>query len=298
MASRPLRRPRQQSGCCRNSIQDEQVTHYACAPMTHLHSSAAAWRRLLLPAALATCLLWARACHADVEDPPTVAIGIGVEHLPHWVGATTSRYQPIPYVDIEIPNHLSLSTQDGLQLDLVGGPLLHGGLYGNYQWGRDSDDLGILRGKVAALSPRLALGGYLEWQLDKQVDAGANLSHDTEGAGAYLKIYAEWDLPPVWLLQHSLQLNWQAMNGAAMNRYFGVSPAQASALQVRSWQPGAGGQLASLEYDLFMPTSKHTGFALAVIYGRLLGQAGNSPLVKRFGSRTQWNESLAFIYHE
>jgi outer membrane protein len=266
--------------------------------MNYIYRPAPAWRRLLLAVGLAACLLWAQACLADTEDQPTVAVGIGVEHLPRWTGANTSRYQPIPYVDIEIPNHLSLSTHDGLQFDLIGRSALHGGLYGSYQWGRENDDLGVLRGKVAPLSSRLTLGGYLEWQLDKQVDIGANLSHDTQGAGAYLKVYAEWDLPPVWLLQHSLQLNWQAMNGAAMNRFFGVSQAQASALQVRSWQPGAGSKLVSLEYDLFVSTSKHTGFALAVVYGRLLGGAGGSPLVTRFGSRTQWNESLAFVYHD
>lgn len=246
---------------------------------------------------MAVFLLWAQTSLANADGTPTVAVGVGVEHLPRWAGAKTSRYQPVPYIDIEIPDHLSLSTQDGLQLDLIGGPVLHGGVYGDYQWGRENDDLGPLRGKVASLSPRLTLGGYLEWQLGKQANVGANLSHDTAGAGAYFKVYAEWDLPPVWLLQHSLQLSWQAMNGAAMNRFFGISPAQASALRVRSWQPGAGSQLASLEYDLFVPTSKHTGVALAVVYGQLLGGAGGSPLVTRFGSRTQWSESLAFVYH-
>jgi outer membrane protein len=253
--------------------------------------------RQLASACLLACLLWASACAADTDSEPTFAGGIGVAHLPSWAGAKTSRSQPIPYIDIEIPNRLSLSTEDGLQLDLIHGRALHGGIYGDYQWGRESDDLGVLRQKIAPLSPRLTLGGYLEWQLDKQIDAGADLSHDIDGAGAYLKLYGEWDLPTVGLLQHSLQLSWQAMNGAAMRRFFGISPAQASNLQVQAWQPGGGSQLATLEYDLFMPTSKHTGFALAVVYGRLLGGAGSSPLVARFGSRTQWNESLAFIYH-
>ncbi|MEO8837644.1 MAG: MipA/OmpV family protein, partial [Herbaspirillum sp.] len=58
-----------------------------------------------------------------------------------------------------------------------------------------------------------------------------------------------------------------------------------------------GSQLASLEYDLFLPTSQHTGLALALTYGRLLGDAADSPLVAQFGSRTQWSESLAFVYH-
>lgn len=244
-----------------------------------------------------TCLSWASACIGSTVSEPTFAGGVGVAHLPDWTGARTSRSQLIPFIDIEIPDHLSLSTQDGLQLDLIGGHVLHGGIYGDYQWGRESADLGVLRHKIAPLSPRLTLGGYLEWQLARQIDAGVDLSHDTAGAGAYVKLYAEWDLPPTGLLQHSLQLSWQAMNGAAMNRFFGISPAQADTLQVRPWHPGAGSQLASLEYDLFMPTSKHTGFALAVAYGQLLGAAGNSPLVTGFGSRSQWNESLAFIYH-
>jgi outer membrane protein len=234
---------------------------------------------------------------ADIDQPATFAGGIGVEHRPSWTGAATSRYQAVPFIDIEIPDRFSLSTQDGLQLDLIGGQILHGGLYGDYQWGRESDDLRALRGKIDPLSPRLTAGGYLQWQLGKPVDVGANLSHDTQGAGAYFQLYAEWDLPPVWRLQQSVQLAWKSMNGAAMRRFFGVSPAQASVLQVRPWQPGAGSQLASLEYDLFVPTSKHTGFALAVVYGRLLGDARDSPLVMRFGSRSQWNESLAFVYH-
>lgn len=254
-------------------------------------------RHLLLSAGLLTCLLWTQGCMADADDQPTFAGGIGMERLPSWPGAATSRSQPIPYVDIEIPNRISLSTLDGLQVDLIGGSVLHGGIYGDYQWGRDSDDLGVLRGKIAPLSPRLTLGGYLEWQLGKNIDIGTNLSHDTYGAGAYLDIYAEWDLPKLWLLQHSLELHWQGMNAHAMNRFFGINPSQANVLDVPAWHPDPGGQLASLEYDLFVPTSKHTGFALALSYGRLLGNAGDSPLVTRFGSRTQLSESLAFVYH-
>lgn len=265
--------------------------------MTCIHRPANLFRHLLLPATVLTCLLWTSGCLADADDSPTYAVGAGMEHLPGWPGAATSRSQPIPYVDIEIPNRISLSTLDGLQIDLIGGSVLHGGIYGDYQWGRDSDDLGVLRGKIAPLSPRLTMGGYLEWQLGKNVDVGTHLSHDTYGAGAYLDVYGEWDLPRVWLLEHSLELHWQAMNGAAMNRFFGISPAQASTLGVTAWQPGAGSQFASLEYDLFVPTSQHTGFALALTYGRLLGNAGDSPLVTRFGSRTQLSESLAFVYH-
>lgn len=249
-------------------------------------------------------LLWSVPTLADGTDgapvdPSAIAltVGAGVERLPSFPGAKNHRNEPIPYVDFEWPDHVSLSSLDGLQVDLIRGAVLHGGLYGNYQWGRDTDDLGVLSHQINPLSPRLTAGGYLEWQLTKQIDVGTNLSHDTYGAGAYLNVYAEWDLPKVWLLEHSLQVRWQAMSAPAMNRFFGITPTQAAALNVPAWHPGAGSQLADVEYDLFVPTSQHTGVALAFTYGRLLGNAADSPLVTRFGSRTQISESLAFVYH-
>lgn len=245
---------------------------------------------------LMACLLWPIAGMADTGESPTLAIGAGMQRLPSWAGAGNQRSEPFPYVDIELPGHGSLSTQDGLQVDLLRGAVLHGGIYGNYQWGRQRDDLGTLAGKIDTLPPRINLGGYLEWQLTRRIDLGGNLSHDINGAGVYLTLYAEWDLPAVGLLQHSMVLRWQAMNAPAMNRFFGVDEAAAGALNVPAWQPDGGSQLASLEYDVFMPTSKHTGLALALVYGRLLGGAADSPLVTHYGSRTQLSESVALVY--
>ena len=258
------------------------------------------WVVGLLSTSLAIGLYWPSYSRADTTDADaiTVAVGAGVNRIPSFAGAKTQRSEPIPYVDFEWPNHVSVSTLDGLQVDLIGGDVLHGGIYGDYRWGRDREDLGhTLGGKIPTLAPRFTGGGYLEWQLTKQVDAGTSLSHDINGAGEYLQIYAEWDPPKIWLLEQSFEVRWQALNAAAMNRLFGFTPGQASLLDVPTWHPGAGSQLADLEYDVFVPTSKHTGIALALTCGRLLGGAAGSPLVRRFGSRTQISESLAFIYH-
>jgi outer membrane scaffolding protein for murein synthesis (MipA/OmpV family) len=104
-------------------------------------------------------------------------------------------------------------------------------------------------------------------------------------------------LPKVWYIEHSLEVQVEGMNGPAMRRFFGVTATEAATLGTRTWQPGAGGQSADIEYDAFIPTSQHTGFALAVSYGRLFGHASDSPLVRRFGSTRQVNETLAFVYH-
>jgi MipA family protein len=245
---------------------------------------------------LVACLLWPLRS-AAATDPDVLAIGAGMQRMPSWPGAKNQHSEPVPYLDIELPGRGSFSTLDGLRIDLIRGASWHGGIYGDYQWGRQRDDLGSLAGKIASLPPRINLGGYLEWQLTRQLDVGGSLSHDINGAGAYLELYAEWDLPSIGLLEHSVALHWQGMNAPAMNRFFGVDPQASRALAMRPWQPGAGSQLASLEYDLFVPTSTHTGAALVLVYGRLLGGAADSPLVTRYGSRTQLSESLAFVYH-
>lgn len=250
--------------------------------------------RHLLPAML--CLLPLTPARAD--DTPTFAIGAGMQRMPSWTGARTTRNTAIPFIDIELPQYgFALSTDSGLQWDLIRGAHLHGGIDGDYQWGRDRDDLGMLGGKLPTLSPRVTGGGYLEWDFNPQWDIGMHTTHDTQGAGAYLDVYAEWDPPKIGLLDQSLQLRWQAMNGAAMRRFFGIGPASAQALAVPAWQPGGGSQLAEVEYDLFLPTSRHTGLATSIEYGRLLGNAASSPLVQRYGSRNQLTLSLAFVYH-
>ncbi|QNK03854.1 MipA/OmpV family protein [Dyella telluris] len=230
-------------------------------------------------------------------DGPNDMFGAGVQRMPAWLGSKDHRNQAIPYIQAELPWHITLSTLDGLTVDLIHGDKWRGGIYGNYMWGRDHDELGSqLGGVIDSLSPRINAGGYLEYQATLQLNIGGNLSHDTQGAGAYLNLYADYDLPAIGYLNHSLQLQWQGMNGPAMRRFFGVSPEQAAKLDIAPWSPGAGSQQVSLEYDAFMPTSLHTGFAFALNYTRLLGQAAGSPLVRSYGTPNQLTTTLAFVY--
>jgi len=237
------------------------------------------------------------AVHAEDDDAPTYAFGAGAQRLPAWQGSKDHRNQAIPYIDIEIPGVGELSTSDGLKVDLLHGEHWHGGAYGSWLWGRTRDALGPLGGKVASLSPRFQGGGYLEYAFTKTFTVGGHVAHDTDGAGAYGALYADYQLPDVWYIQHSLELQVQGMNGPAMRRFFGLTPTEAANLGTRAWSPAAGGQSADIEYDAFIPTSLQTGFALAVSYGKLYGGAGSSPLVSRFGSTRQVTETLAFVYH-
>lgn len=237
---------------------------------------------------------------ADATDGARwhVAIGAGAQSLPRWLGADRQQWQPVPFFDVEAPGGSELSSSDGLSVPLATAGRWQAGVYGDYLWGRSRSDLGpALAGIVPTLHTRVHAGGFIAYQATPALAIGGRLGRDLGGDGAYLNAYVDYELPPLWYLQQSLSLGWRGMNAAAMRRYFGLDAAAASQLGTDRWRPGTGSQQASANYSVFMPTSPHTGVALSLDYARLLGDAGRSPLVQRFGSRGQWEWSVAFVYH-
>jgi len=87
------------------------------------------------------------------QETSTYALGVGVERMPGWVGSSDHRSQVVPYIDIDVPHLGSISTTDGLELDLIDGEAWHGGIYGNYLWGRTRDSLGKLGGIIPPTRP-------------------------------------------------------------------------------------------------------------------------------------------------
>lgn len=254
---------------------------------------------------LLACLLLAAPCIAVAAQSPSeddsawrFAFGPATQRIPTWLGSDRQQWQPLPFFNIEKPGLMELSSSDGLRLHLPSDGPFEVGVYGNYLWGRSHSDLGPhLQGKIPTLSPRLLGGTYLEYQFNKQTAFGTRLGHDFTDSGAYLSLYLDYDLPKIWYLEHSLELEMRGMNGAAMRRSFGLSETSAAKLGTDSWSPGAGLQQASANYSLFVPTSLHTGLAFSFGYTRLMGDAADSPLIRNYGSRNQLQQSLAFIYH-
>lgn len=255
--------------------------------------------RWLAASACGAVLSLAAPCRADEASAPSSddnLLGAGFIRLPAWQGSRAHRDQFAPYVQARLGERITLSTDDGATLDLIAGQHLHGGLYGNYQWGRSHEDLGRLGGKVTSLSPRLNAGGYVEYDFSEAQNVGINAAHDTLGAGAYVNAYAFTALPPVGRYQHGLQLQWQWMNGPAMRRFFGLSATEAAAIGTAPWQPGAGGQQVGLEYDGLIPLGRRLATVFSLSYARLLGNAEDSPLVRAYGTADQFTGSLALVY--
>ncbi len=197
-----------------------------------------------------------------------IAIGAGVERQPNWLGAATHKTRPIPYLDLSWHDQIELSTTDGLSIDVLHGEHWHGGMVGTLMWGRSTRDLGPLANRVNTLNNTEQAGTYLEYAFTKSLSVGARLRHDVQGTGAaYGDIYTELTLPAPGAIEHSIKLDSEAMNGAAMRRFFGVTPEVGTALGTDTYRPNGGFTSIAVSYELFVPTSTHTGISFAIERG-------------------------------
>lgn len=266
-------------------------------------------RLLALPLAILALCISAGLGAAEREQPPgeseapakslTVALGAGGERLPRWLGAADSKTWAVPYINVNWQDRVEFSTVDGLIIDLLHQGRWHGGLVGTMMWGRSISDLGSLADRgVPTLNNTLQAGTYLEYDVTKELSVGVRLRHDIQGTGAaYGDVYADLDLPAVGYVEHSLRIDAEAMNRAAMRRFFGLSPEVAASLGTTGYQPDGGLSQVSVSYDAFIPTSRSTGVAFAASYGRLAHAAADSPLVRDFGSPSQRSLMAAFVVH-
>ncbi|MBW8823812.1 MAG: MipA/OmpV family protein [Xanthomonadales bacterium] len=258
------------------------------------------FRPIVLAITLAACATAAQAQESpEASDAPVYAIGAGVQRLPAWLGAKQQRTQPIPFFDIELPGKAELSSVDGLTVDIIRGKRWHGGLYADIVWGRSRGDLGPqLSPTVKRINDRLAAGGYLENEINKTVTVGARAMRELGGNGAYADLYTDITLPKMFKhVEHGIEFSVRAANAASNRERFGLDAAQATWLGLAPTRPAASWQQAALQYQVFVPTSRHTGIAANIEYARLLGDPARSPLVKNFGQRTQLSEGIAFVYH-
>ncbi len=85
-------------------------------------------------------------------------------------------------------------------------------------------------------------------------------------------------------------------SGRYAQTYFGVSPREAAATDVTAYSPDGGLLAAGAVVGVRRQLSPRWGVFGYAKYDRLLGNAADSPVVDRFGSRDQWSGGLAVSY--
>jgi MipA family protein len=223
-------------------------------------------------------------------------LGVGVE--PDYLGSDDYRLVPsgsISFARRRGKPHAWAAPDDGFNVGLVGGETLSAGLVGRWRSGRGNDH--DLRG-FDRIGGTVEAGGFVNWWPAEWLRVRGEARH---GIGGHDSWSADLAADAVgrtgaWVLSVGPRLAWADKDFTST--YFDVSAAdaarspfglQAFASRGAYWSPGG---LASAEYRV----SHSWSIAAVGEYRRLTGDAADSPIVARLGSKDQYKATLSVTY--
>lgn len=244
-------------------------------------------------------LLLAATAQAQTRDDEKY-IGAGARLRPAYEGADSNRVDAIPYLRL-YGDHLFARTTQGIleggwRTRPFGGVVLGAQLA--YEEGREADESAFLSERgFEDLDPSASIGVHAEgdWKVGPMpLNALLRYRHDIDsdnGAQADLRVTAgilEWGRFRAGLFG---QLTWG--DGASMQRYFGITPAQSATTALPAYSPGSG--LRSTEVGLIgdIDIARHWIGLWGVHLDRLQGDAADSPLTR---DRSNWFANAGVAY--
>lgn len=222
-------------------------------------------------------------------------VGLAVASGPEYEGATTRKTKLRPVWAARF-GRIRITTAGGGALlgfgregasagasaQLIDTDRWHLGVSASIDGGRDSGDASTTRG-LPDVRRTLRAKLYANYSLAKDWNIGASASQDMLGRGGGLTVRLDLG----WRFYRSETTEWtsgigiSAANAQNMRSYFGV-PASASAASGKpTYEPEAGLRDLSMGINLKHALSKHWFVFGSAGVSRLLGPAGDSPLVSQ-----------------
>lgn len=230
----------------------------------------------------------------------TLALGAGVVTQPVYPGAARTDWSAAPYVSAEIGQSLSIDSLDGVRATVLHEGVFSLGAIARYQPGRSSRSLPARLRGLNGLSDTVELGGFAT------VESGP-FSLDLIGTeevrhgrrGAVLEAHAALSLPlgdPADQQGFSLGPFVKAANQSYLQRNFGVDAGQAAATGLDSFSPHAGVDMAGLEANGAVKLIDRWSVRGFASWGRLVGSASNSPILRNSGRSSQLSSGLFLVF--
>ena len=231
-------------------------------------------------------------------DDLEVKLGLGAGLAPDYHGADKHKFRVLPLIDANYRDIVRL-TGSTLRVSLYQTDNFRAGLLANYRSGRDEDDSPDLVG-LGNVGKSLEMGGFVQWRHNDLLLRGriaADVASGHEGlvatAQAEHGIWRSEDERIAVLAGVSAM--W--VSGNYMQRFFGITPTQAQAAGLPVFNAKSGFRDISGRVVSRWRLSDDWSLLGLVRYGRLLGDAASSPLVKQRGSANQVVTGLGLSFN-
>jgi outer membrane protein len=250
----------------------------------------------LLAAALAAA---PAAAQETADGLRTATVGAGIQTYPRYPGASAQRTGPLPLVDVDRPGApIRFKAPDqGLGFGLLGrGSRIDFGPAVQWEYSRRAGR--DVPAGIPDVGFTVEAGGFVQTMLGESVRVRAEGRQGIGGhKGAVLDLSADALLRPrggatLFSIGPRLRLS----DGRYQRTWFGVTPAAAAATGLPSFTPRAGVHAAGLWSSVRQRLGGPWGVYGFAGYDRLIGDAGDSPLVRRYGRRDQLSAGAALTY--
>ncbi|HEV2816447.1 MAG TPA: MipA/OmpV family protein [Allosphingosinicella sp.] len=253
--------------------------------------------RLAALAGVAALALLAAPASAQDEDGYTIMVGAGAQTYPKYPGADSYGINPLPIFGFRrAGSPLPLSApDDGIGLGFLGrGSVFDLGPAVRLQNKREEDDVGAAVGDVGFT---IEAGGFVQVRPAENFRLRAELRQGLGGHdGLVGDVGADLMLSDGDTYVFSIGPRARWADGDYHAAYFGVTPAVAAATGLPAFDPDGGfyalGAMAGLTYKL----GRNWGLRGYVGYDRLIGDAADSPIVRLFGSRSQFSGGAGLFF--
>ncbi|TEA77218.1 MipA/OmpV family protein [Allopusillimonas ginsengisoli] len=234
------------------------------------------------------CLAPLGTVHAAENDH--VKIGVGAVVSPRYQGSDENHVEPAPVVDVR-KGRFFASSGDGLGVNIIETPRFTVGAGVNWMKGYDDSDVPDGIGKLSnALGGRLFVSTRLAGSIIT-LSATQAITKSERGLLANLRVSYPYSVNERLKIIPSVAANWAS--DKYMDSYFGISAEQSANSGLARYSPSAGFKDFSLRVAANYNVSKHWSVVGAVGASRLVGDAVDSPLVKR---KTQVSGILGVAY--
>ena len=223
-------------------------------------------------------------------------VALGPQALPDYPGADELQFAPLidaaiargdePY-EFEAPDESfgrAIVRNDGFSL----GPAF------SFEGSRKPEDVGTA---VPEVDWTLELGAFAQYEfgdrfrLYSEVRKGVNGHEGWVALGAADLIFRDRDQ---WLFSIGPRVTWT--DDTYQDAFFSIAPADAAPSGLPAFDAGGGIQAVGAAASFVYQLSEQWGLYGYAKYDRLVGDPGDSPIVRQYGSRDQIAGGLALTY--
>lgn len=238
-----------------------------------------------------------------LPSPWSGHISLGGAMMPEFEGSKHYKYLPFGSARIAYERYYLDFTGMGAKVNLINSAIFEAGPMIGYNMGRDNDmDNRRLR-LLPKVKGSVEFGGFAKVNF-KQVmlqndtlSFGAEFAMASEGHKGYrVSLQTSYGIQVTKPLFVAIDGKMTFADKKYMNAFFGITPAGAVATGLPAVTASAGVSRADIGLSARYALTQNWGVTARVGYGRLLGDAAKSPIVRREGTTNQFMGMTGVTY--